>query len=127
MITCDMNDANMRVGALVWFRRDLRIDDNAALSDALRTADVVHCAFLFDTGILDPLPAADARVTFIWDSVRELKAALSARGGGLQILRGRAEVEIPRLAARLGVATVHANRDYEPAAVARDAAVAARL
>ncbi len=127
MITCDMDDANKTVSALVWFRRDLRIDDHAALSDALRVADIVHCAFLFDTAILDPLPEADARVTFIWDSLRELKAALSARGGGLQILHGQAEVEIPRLAARLGVSTVHAGRDYEPAAVARDAAVARRL
>jgi hypothetical protein len=49
--------------ALVWFRRDLRDQDNAALSDALRVAEPVHCVFLFDTEILDPLPADDARVT----------------------------------------------------------------
>jgi deoxyribodipyrimidine photo-lyase len=113
--------------ALVWFRRDLRIEDHAALSDALRVADAVHCAFLFDSAILGPLRPADARVTFIWESVRELKAALGARGGGLHVLRGRAESEIPRLAASLGVATVHACRDYEPDAVARDARVAERL
>jgi deoxyribodipyrimidine photo-lyase len=113
--------------ALVWFRRDLRCQDNAALSDALRVADAVHCVFLFDTEILDPLPADDARVTFIWDSVRELKSALIAKGGDLHVLHGRAEKEIPRLARRLGVASVHAARDYEPAAVRRDAVVAARL
>ena len=116
-----------RTRALVWFRRDLRVDDHAALSDALRAADAVHCAFLFDTGILRSLPRGDARVTFIWESVRELGAALRARGGALHVLHGRAEVEIPRLATRLRVATVHAARDYEPAAVARDARVAARL
>ncbi len=115
------------VRALVWFRRDLRATDHAALSDALRTADVVYCAFLFDTGILDPLPAKDARVTFIWESVRELKAALVERGGDLHVVHGRAEREIPRLARKLGVASVHAARDYEPAAIRRDAAVAARL
>lgn len=115
------------VRGLVWFRRDLRVTDHAALSDALRTCDRVHCAFLFDTEILDPLPAGDARVTFIWESVRELKAALVARGGDLHVLHGRAEREIPRLARRLGVASVHAARDYEPAAVRRDASVAARL
>jgi deoxyribodipyrimidine photo-lyase len=113
--------------ALVWFRRDLRVQDNAALSDALRVADAVHSVFLFDSGILDPLPAGDARVTFIWDSVRELKSALVARGGDLHVLHGRAETEIPRLARRLGVSSVHAARDYEPAALRRDAAVAARL
>ena len=122
-----MDDAHGNARALVWFRRDLRVDDHAALSDALRVADVVHCAFLFDTAILDSLPPADARVTFIWDSVSELRSALAARGGALHVLRGRAEVEIPRLAARLNVATVHAARDYEPEAVARDARVAERL
>jgi len=115
------------VQALVWFRRDLRVTDHAALSDALRTCDSVHCAFLFDTEILDPLPADDARVTFIWESVRELKAALVARGGDLHVLHGRAEREIPQLARRLGVASVHVARDYEPSAVRRDGAVAARL
>src|SRR5262245_2781849 len=110
MIRCIMDPAHMPAHALVWFRRDLRVDDHAALSDALRVADVVHCAFLFDTAILRPLPSTDARVTFIWDSVRELKAALAARGGALHVLRGRAESEIPRLAARLRVATVHAAR-----------------
>jgi deoxyribodipyrimidine photo-lyase len=122
-----MDDSHRRARALVWFRRDLRVDDHAALSDAMRVADAVHCAFLFDTEILQSLPPGDARVTFIWESVRELKAALRARGGALHVLHGRAEVEIPRLAARLRVATVHAARDYEPAAMARDARVAARL
>lgn len=51
--------------ALVWFRRDLRYNDNAALSDALRVADAEHCVVLFDTGILDPLQACDARVTWL--------------------------------------------------------------
>ncbi len=122
-----MAKARKTVQALVWFRRDLRVTDHAALSDALRTADVVHCAFLFDTEILDPLPAEDARVTFIWESVRELKAALRARGGDLHVLLGLPEREIPRLARKLGVASVHAARDYEPAAIRRDRAVAARL
>ena len=122
-----MARARNPVEALVWFRRDLRATDNAALSDALRTADVVHCVFLFDSEILRPLPVRDARVTFIWESVRELKAALKARGGDLHVLHGRAGREIPALARRLGVASVHAARDYEPAAVRRDAAVAAKL
>jgi len=122
-----MKKTRKSVQALVWFRRDLRVTDHAALSDALRVADRVHCVFLFDTEILDPLPPGDARVAFIWESVRELKAALAARGGGLHVLRGRAEREIPQLASRLGVASVHAARDYEPAAVRRDAAVSARL
>ena len=113
--------------ALVWFRRDLRDFDHAALHAALRAHAEVHCAFVFDTDILDGLPRRDRRVDFIWGSVRELHDALRAAGGGLHVLHGRARDEIPRLAARLGASAVYANRDYEPEAVARDADVARAL
>ena len=58
----------------------------------------VYCAFVFDREILDALPvAADRRVEFIWDSVRELDAALRARGGGLdRAPRARARRRFPR-------------------------------
>ncbi|NJA89310.1 deoxyribodipyrimidine photo-lyase [Rhodocyclus tenuis] len=114
--------------ALVWFRRDLRDVDNTALAEALRRAQRVYCVFVFDRDILDILPCkADRRVEFIHASVVELAAALRARGGGLIVREASARDEIPRLARELGVAAVFANRDYEPAAKARDAAVAARL
>ncbi|MCG2575504.1 DNA photolyase family protein [Dechloromonas sp. XY25] len=114
--------------ALVWFRRDLRDHDHAALSAALSNARQVYCAFVFDTDILDTLPSRrDRRVHFIRDSLAELDAALRARGGGLIVRHGRAVDEITALAARLGVAAVFANRDYEPAAKARDAAVTEAL
>ncbi|MDE2439809.1 MAG: deoxyribodipyrimidine photo-lyase [Betaproteobacteria bacterium] len=114
--------------ALVWFRRDLRDHDHAALSAALSNARQVYCAFVFDTDILDALPSRqDRRVHFIHASLVELDAALRARGGGLIVRHGRAADEIPTLATELGVGAVFANRDYEPAAKERDAAVAAAL
>ncbi len=114
--------------ALVWFRRDLRAYDHAALHAALRAGGAVHCVFVFDTEILEALPSrADRRVEFIWRSVAELKAALEGLGGGLHVLHGRAREQIPRLAVRLGVAAVYANRDYEPTALERDRAVAGQL
>jgi deoxyribodipyrimidine photo-lyase len=109
--------------ALVWFRRDLRDFDHAALHAALAAHDRVHCAFVFDTEILDALARRDRRVEFILESVRQLKAALELRGGGLHVLHGRAREEIPRLARRLSVAAVYANRDYEPQAIERDSEV----
>ncbi|MEO1767245.1 cryptochrome/photolyase family protein [Thiobacter aerophilum] len=113
---------------LVWFRRDLRDHDHAALSRALHEARAVYCAFVFDTDILDALPdRSDRRVEFIWHSVRELDAALAALGGGLRVEVGRARAVIPRLARELGCDAVYANRDYEPEAVARDECVAHRL
>ncbi len=115
-------------GRLVWFRRDLRADDHAALHAALHAGGPVHCVFVFDTEILDALEdPADRRVEFIWESVKALKTELEALGGGLHLLHGRARTELPQLATRLGVRAVYANRDYEPQALARDAEVAATL
>jgi deoxyribodipyrimidine photo-lyase len=116
------------IRALVWFRRDLRTEDHTALSAALADAQAVWCAFVFDREILDPLPSrADRRVEFIHGSLAELDARLRDHGGGLIVLHDRARDAIPRLAASLQVDAVYASRDYEPAAVARDAAVARAL
>lgn len=110
--------------ALFWFRRDLRLSDNAGLYDALRSADRVHCAFVFDREILDALPdRRDRRVEFIHRSLGELAQALRAHGGGLIVLHDAARTAIPALAERLGVDAVFANGDYEPQAVLRDDAV----
>jgi deoxyribodipyrimidine photo-lyase len=114
--------------SLFWFRRDLRVDDNAALYRALKTGGRVYCVFVFDTAILGALPSKrDRRVEFIRESVAELKAELENIGGGLAVLHGNPEELIPQLAAKLGADAVFANHDYEPQAVARDAAVAATL
>ncbi|MBY4898099.1 deoxyribodipyrimidine photo-lyase [Cupriavidus sp. AU9028] len=117
--------------ALVWFRRDLRLDDHAALHYALRHGEQVWCVFVFDRDILDPLLArglrADRRVEFILRSLASLDAALRAAGGGLIVLQGRAVEAVPALARELDVEAVFANHDYEPAAVARDDAVAQAL
>jgi len=114
--------------SLVWFRRDLRLNDHAALYQALAAGGPVHAAFVFDTDILDGLAdRADRRVAFIHDQVTQLKVELERHGGGLHVLHGAARVSIAQLAAQLGVNTVHANRDYEPYARRRDQAVAAAL
>jgi deoxyribodipyrimidine photo-lyase len=114
--------------ALVWFRRDLRDFDHAALHAALADARGVYCAFVFDREILDRLPdAEDRRVEFIRGSVVELDAALRARGAGLIVAHAPARHALPGLAKALGVDAVYAGRDYEPAAIERDEAVAAAL
>ncbi len=116
----------------------MRCDDHAALSDALNTADRVWCAFVFDTTILAPLlqckqrtrldeKPADRRIDFILASLIELDRALQKRGGGLIVVQGDPIECISRLAAQLDVDAVFANRDYEPAAIARDEAVDRRL
>ena len=116
---------------LVWFRRDLRVDDNAALCLALRSCRRVYGAFVFDRDILDPLPRADRRVEFIRESLVDLDAQLrtaSARADtGLIVRHGVASDEIVRLATTLGVQSVFAARDYEPQAITRDRTVLGAL
>jgi deoxyribodipyrimidine photo-lyase len=114
--------------ALVWFRRDLRDFDHAALYHALKSARQVVCVFVFDREIFDALPnRADRRVEFIHASVTQLQQALQARGGGLVVVHDHGRTAIPRLAAELDVEAVYCNHDDDPAAIARDAAVEAAL
>ncbi|WP_157263554.1 cryptochrome/photolyase family protein [Azohydromonas aeria] len=120
--------------ALVWFRRDLRADDQAALYHALRHARRVWCAFVFDTELLAGLPRQDRRVEFIRDSLVGLDAQLRALGAahgtehaGLIVRHGRGADEIVRLAQQLHVQAVYLNHDDDPAALERDARVRGAL
>ena len=116
---------------LVWFRRDLRVHDNAALCDALQRCAHVHCVFVLDRVILDDLPRADRRVEFIRETLVELDASLRQLAGkphaGLIVLHGIATEAIPALAGALGVDAVFVAHDYEPQAIARDHAVETAL
>ncbi|TAJ20918.1 MAG: deoxyribodipyrimidine photo-lyase, partial [Rugosibacter sp.] len=58
--------------ALVWFRRDLRTFDHAALFHALKAHGQVYCVFVFDSTILDQLPRSDHRIAFILCAVEEV-------------------------------------------------------
>jgi deoxyribodipyrimidine photo-lyase len=114
--------------ALVWFRRDLRVRDHAALYHALKTHRQVWCCFVFDSEILDVLEdRRDRRVEFIRAGLVELEHELANAGGGLIVRCGRARDLLPAIAVELGVSAVYANRDYEPAAIDRDREVAERL
>jgi deoxyribodipyrimidine photo-lyase len=116
------------LNSLVWFRRDLRDFDHAALYHALKTSQNVYCVFVFDTEILDALSnKADRRVEFIWESVRELKTALQHQGGDLLVHRGKATEVVPQLASQLNIEALFINHDYEPSAIARDATVKVAL
>ena len=120
---------------LVWFRRDLRVPDHAALYHALRSCRSVWCVFVFDTEILEPLLARglqhDRRVEFIHASIVELSNALRGISpddrSGLIVRHGRARDLVPQIADALKVDAVFVNHDYEPDAIARDDEVARKL
>lgn len=112
---------------LCWFRRDLRITDQAALSAALAQDADVEGVFVFDRSILDKLPRQDRRVDFIWHALRQLVSTWTASGRVFHLLSGEADQLIPRLAAQRQVNGVWTNHDDEPAARLRDERVAAAL
>ncbi len=112
---------------LVWFRRDLRIQDQAALSHGLQLARQVFCVFVFDTAILEPLADDDRRIPFIQDCLTSLQKQLAQVGGKLIVLHGDAQELIPQLAHQLKIQAVFINRDYEPQALERDQKVALKL
>ncbi len=109
---------------LFWFRRDLRISDNAGLYYALRENKNVLPIFIFDTIILEELDdKSDRRVEFIHNTLGHLKNQLEEIGSSLLILNGN-PVELFK---KNSPAAVYTNHDYEPYACKRDEQVAAIL
>ena len=110
--------------AVFWFRRDLRLDDNAGLSHALASGRPVLPIFIFDPAILTGLPQNDARVTFIYDTVQALRAELGAKhASSLALYHGKPLDVFAQILRSHSIAAVYTNHDYEPYARERDEAV----
>ncbi|MCS7085260.1 MAG: deoxyribodipyrimidine photo-lyase, partial [Bacteroidia bacterium] len=107
-----------------WFRRDLRLDDNAPLYYALKTGKPVRCIFIFDEHILKPLPRDDRRVIFIYRQILRLNDELRRLGSGLETFYGKPEQVWQNIVENRPVEKVFAGEDYEPYAKNRDTAVA---
>lgn len=105
---------------IFWFRRDLRLEDNAGLYHALKSDNPVLPIFIFDKNILDKLPKSDARVTFIHQTISNLKTQLNKLGTDLIVEYGLPEEIWRKLLSKFEIATVYANQDYEPYAKERD-------
>lgn len=103
-----------------WFRRDLRLKDNAALYHALKSGKKVLPIFIFDRQILDKLQQRDLRVVFIHQTLLTLKEELQSWGSDLQVFYGEAETVWKELLQQHTISAVFTNRDYEPYAIARD-------
>ncbi|MCL6266173.1 cryptochrome/photolyase family protein [Flagellimonas myxillae] len=107
--------------SIFWFRRDLRLEDNTGLYHALESGLPVLPIFIFDTEILDNLPKADARVTFIHDQLHRLNLSLKSKfGSGIAVYHGQPKTVFEGLLKTYAVNQVFANHDYEPYARKRD-------
>ncbi|MFN8155415.1 MAG: deoxyribodipyrimidine photo-lyase [Bacteroidia bacterium] len=104
-----------------WFRRDLRLDDNAALYHALKSGKPVVPVFIFDRNILDLLEdKSDKRVDFIHRRLTELQQELAKKGCSLDVRYGTPDTCWKELLKEYAVAAVYTNHDYEPYARKRD-------
>ena len=114
--------------SIFWFRRDLRIDDNAGFFKALTSGNPVLPVFIFDTEILRELPRDDARVNFIFQRLTRMRKALEAKHGrSLAIYYGKPAKVFKQILSEWEVRAVFTNRDYEPYAQSRDQEVKAIL
>jgi deoxyribodipyrimidine photo-lyase len=105
---------------IFWFRRDLRLEDNTALNQALRQGLPVMPLFIFDTDITDDLHTDDQRLTFIYDTLRDINNRLSERSCSIFIMKGDPLSAWKKLIGLYEIETVFLNRDYEPYAISRD-------
>jgi deoxyribodipyrimidine photo-lyase len=108
---------------LFWFRRDLRLEDNKGLFEALKSNETVLPIFIFDAFILNQLAKDDARVTFIHDLLTKINDTLQKNGKSLAIFYGEPIEVIAKLISENKVKNLYANRDYEPYARQRDKAI----
>jgi deoxyribodipyrimidine photo-lyase len=105
---------------IFWFRRDLRLQDNAGLFHALNNDEEVLPIFIFDENILSQLPENDARVTFIYTQLETINNELIQKGKSLAVFYGTPKAIFEKLIVDNTIKTVFTNHDYEPYARKRD-------
>lgn len=109
---------------IFWFRRDLRIEDNCGLYNALQSEYPVVPLFIFDSAILDNLKdRKDRRVNFIHQTAISLNLYLKKIESELIILHGDPSEVFQLLIQSIRVNTVFTNHDYEPYSTKRDSAI----
>ena len=110
--------------SIFWFRRDLRLDDNVGLAQALKNASHVLPIFIFDKEILLQLPKNDARVTFIHQTLTRISERLKKDfNSSLGIYHGQTLEVFESIYKDFNIEAVYTNHDYEPYAIHRDAQI----
>jgi deoxyribodipyrimidine photo-lyase len=114
----------MKQISIFWFRRDLRLEDNAGLYYALKNGMPVLPIFIFDKTILDKLEdKRDRRVEFIHDAILNLSEQLKELGSSIKVFYSTPEKVFKELQKEYDIKAVYTNHDYEPYADERDGAV----
>ena len=106
---------------IFWFRRDLRLEDNHGLFEALKGKHNVLPIFIFDSEILEKLPKTDARVSFIHEILQTINTKLKDKyKSGIALFYGKPIDIYKQIIKNHNVETVYTNHDYEPYAKTRD-------
>lgn len=109
---------------IFWFRRDLRLEDNAGLFNALSSGNKVLPIFIFDTTILEKLEdTEDRRVDFIYQAILQINQQLRKHNSSLLVLMDTPIEAFKKITSKYNVSSVFTNRDYEPYALKRDAEI----
>lgn len=107
--------------SIFWFRRDLRLNDNAGLFEALKNSNSVLPLFIFDTEILEKLPGKeDKRVVFIHNAISKLQNEILKVGSSMLVMHGSPLSIFEKLFNKYTITSVFANSDYEPTTIERD-------
>ena len=110
-----------------WFRRDLRVSDNVALSEAVKRAERVLPVFIFEDAFRTGPDVGAARLEFLLQSVEFLRKNLAELGYPLVVRAGKSEEILPKLCRESGAQAVFANKRYEPYAQQRDERIVGNL
>tara|TARA_R110002050_G_scaffold74772_6_gene160283 strand:- start:52180 stop:53484 length:1305 start_codon:yes stop_codon:yes gene_type:complete len=109
---------------IFWFRRDLRLDDNHGLFQALQDKNSVLPIFIFDSNILERLQKNDARVTFIHKTLQKINTQLQKEyNTGISIFFGKPIDIFKQLIETNTIESIYTNHDYEPYAKERDSEI----
>jgi deoxyribodipyrimidine photo-lyase len=111
---------------IVWFRNDLRVNDNLALFTASQRSRPVVCVYVYDEGFCER-PRGGAHKWWLHQSLKALGTSLEKRGARLMLRTGDSAVLIAQIAQECGADTVYWNRRYDPASIKTDSNLKASL
>ena len=110
-----------------WFRNDLRLHDNLALTALAERATAWLPLFVIDSAIVARSTRNTPRARFLFDCLARLDHVLSAKGFALQVLEGNPQKLLPELMARTGASVVSWNNASTPLGRRRDSKVASAI
>lgn len=113
----------INMNTIFWFKRDLRLENNKGLFDALSFSEKVYPVFIFDKNVCSETIFNDYKMVYLWNVVKSLKEQLRAVGSDLIIGYGDPKAILPDLVKFYGIDSIYSNEEYEPTIILRDSII----